>query len=219
MNILAIETGVLPPLDSYLDRDNNIPPEDGNQPPPPPPAEIDPIWRDHGAFWPYVPNAPGGSSGFGSQPPSQPPSPGLSYQAPRTPSVRHRSATPSHHSSGNSQPRSAQSDPFSGRARSRSRTLMEEGNSFPPVQPWDVYDQYTPRLGRPNLGVPWGFSPADYPQEYIDGLASGKYRDIPQYTPWKQGGRPILNPDWVDPEAESSRAAACHEGLESPLAP
>ena len=50
MNIPAIETGVLPPPDSYLDRDNNIPPEDGDQPPPPPPAEVDPIWRDQGAF-------------------------------------------------------------------------------------------------------------------------------------------------------------------------
>ena len=100
VNIPAIETGVLPPLDSYLDRDNNIPPEDGDQPPPPPPAEIDLIWRDQGAFWPYVPDAPNGSGGFGSsQPPSQPPSPGLSY---RTPSSRHRSVTPSHHSSGNS---------------------------------------------------------------------------------------------------------------------
>ena len=103
VNIPAIETGVLPPPDSYLDnRDNNIPPEDGDQPPPPLPAEIDPIWRDNGAFWPYVPNAPGGSGWTDSQPPSQPPSPGLSYQAPRTPSTRHRSATPSRHSSENS---------------------------------------------------------------------------------------------------------------------
>ena len=45
MNIPAIETGVLPPLDSYLDRDNNIPPEDGDQPPPPLPVETDPIWH------------------------------------------------------------------------------------------------------------------------------------------------------------------------------
>ena len=52
MNILAIETGVLPPLDSYLDRDNNIPPEDGDQPPPPLPVEIDSIWH-HGHPMPY----------------------------------------------------------------------------------------------------------------------------------------------------------------------
>ena len=102
VNIPAIETGVLPPLDSYLDRDNNIPLEDGDQPPPPPPAELDPIWHDQGAFWPYVPDAPNGSGRFDSQPPSQPPSPGLSYRTPRTPSLRHRSVTPSHHSSGNS---------------------------------------------------------------------------------------------------------------------
>ena len=89
MNILAIETGVLPPLDSYLDRDNNIPPEDGDQSPPPLPAEIDLIWHHQGASWPYVPNAPDGSGGFDSQPPSQPPSPGLSYRTPRTPSSRH----------------------------------------------------------------------------------------------------------------------------------
>ena len=43
VNIPAIETSVLPPPDSYLDRDNNIPPEDGDQPPPPPPVEVDPI--------------------------------------------------------------------------------------------------------------------------------------------------------------------------------
>ena len=78
VNIPAIETSVLPPPDSYLDRDNNIPPEDGDQPPPPP-VEIDLIWHHQGAFWPYVPDAPDESGGFDSQPPSQPPSPGLSY--------------------------------------------------------------------------------------------------------------------------------------------
>ena len=101
VNILAIETGVLPPPDSYLDRDNNIPPEDGDQPPPPPPVEIDPIWHNQGVSWPYVPDTYDESGGFDSQPPSQPPSPGLSYRTPRTPSSRHRSATPSRHSSGN----------------------------------------------------------------------------------------------------------------------
>ena len=101
VNIPAIETGVLPPPDSYLDRDNNIPPEDGDQPPPPPPAEIDLIWHQQGASWLYMPDAPNGSGGFDSQPPSLPPSPRLSYHTPRTPSSRHRSVTPSHHSSGN----------------------------------------------------------------------------------------------------------------------
>ena len=71
VNIPAIETGVLPAPDSYLDRDNNIPSEDGDQPSPPPPAEIDLIWHQQGAFWPYVPDAPRGESGgFDSQPPS-----------------------------------------------------------------------------------------------------------------------------------------------------
>ena len=56
MNILAIETNVLPPLDSYLDRDNNIPLEDSDQPPPPPPVETDSIWH-HGPSWPYVPDS------------------------------------------------------------------------------------------------------------------------------------------------------------------
>ena len=131
VNIPAIETGVLFPPDSYLDRDNNIPLEDGDQPPPPPPAEIDPIWRDQGAFWPYVPDAPNGNGGFDSQPPSQLPSPGLSYWTPRTPSLRHRSVTPSHHSSRNSQPRSAHSHLSSGNARSRSHMLTEEIGTFP----------------------------------------------------------------------------------------
>ena len=124
MNIPAIETGVLPPLDSYLDnRDNNIPPEDGDQPPPPPPAEIDPIWRHQGAFWPYVPDTYDGSGGFDSLPPSQPPSPGLSYRTPRTPSSRHRSVTPSHHSSGNTGSRHS----LSGNTSARSWTLTELG--------------------------------------------------------------------------------------------
>ena len=224
VNIPAIETGVLPPPDSYLDRDNNIPPEDGDQPPPPLPAEIDPIWRDHGAFWPYVPNAPGGSGGFDSQPPSQPPSPGLSYQAP---SSRHRSVTSSHHSSGNSRPRSTHSHPSTGNTGSRSQTLTEEGNPITgrPITP-NTYDfdairrnaiemtraSYTPRRGIHQND--------DYPQEWRDGLASGKYKDIPWYDQWKRGNSiPVLNPDWVDPGAESSRAAAHCEALESPLAP
>ena len=123
VNIPAIETGVLPPLDSYLDRDNNIPPEDGDQPPPPPPVEIDPIWRHQGYSWPYVPDADDESGGFDSQPPSQPPSPGLSYRTPRTPSSRHRSVTLSHHSSGNT----GSCHDSSGNTSVRSRTLTELG--------------------------------------------------------------------------------------------
>ena len=121
VNIPAIETGVLPPPDSYLDRDNNIPPEDGDQPPPPPPAEIDLIWRHQGAFWPYVPDASDESGGFDSRPPSQPPSPGLSYRTPWTPSLRHRSVTLSHHSSGNT----GSCHDLSENTSARSQTLTE----------------------------------------------------------------------------------------------
>ena len=117
MNILAIETGVLPPPDSYLNRDNNISPEDGDQPLQPPPVETDSIWH-HGPSWPYMLDAPHGNNGDDSQPPSLPPSPGLSYCTPRTPSLRHRSVTPSHYSSGGS--------------RSRSQTLTELSKA-PPI--------------------------------------------------------------------------------------
>ena len=123
MNIPAIETSVLPPPDSYLDRDNNIPPEGGDQPPPPLPVEIDPIWHHQGASWPYVPDAHDGSGGFDSQPPSQPLSPGLSYCTPRTPSSRHRSVTPSHHSSR----KTGSCHNSSGNTSTRSRTLTEPG--------------------------------------------------------------------------------------------
>ena len=125
VNIPAIETGVLPPPDSYLDnRHNNIPPEDGDRPPPPLPTEIDPIWCDYGSSWPYVPDAPGSGSFGSSQPPSEPPSPGFSYQTPRTPSSRRRSATPSHHSSRDG---SSRHDTSSGSTSARSRTLTEPG--------------------------------------------------------------------------------------------
>ena len=151
MNIPAIETGVLPPLDSYLDnRDDNIPPEDGNQPPPPPPTEIDPIWHDHGAFWLYLPNAPGGNSEFDSQPPSQPPSPGLSYRTPRTPSSRHRSATPSHRSFGND---SSCHDSSSGNSSARSRTLTEPGI---PASEQEV-SRALPKLFNDGMGAKWGY--------------------------------------------------------------
>ena len=123
VNIPAIETGVLPPLDSYLDRDNNVPPEDGDQPPPPPPAEIDPIWHHQGVNWPYVPDTYDESGGFDSQPPSQPPSPGLSYCTPRTPSSRHRSVAPSHRSSGNT----GSCHALSGSTSARLQTLTELG--------------------------------------------------------------------------------------------
>ena len=81
MNIPAIETGVLPPLDSYLDSDNNIPLEDGDQPLPPLPVETDSIWH-HGHPIPYVPDAPDNDDDGDSQPPITPLSPGLSYCTP-----------------------------------------------------------------------------------------------------------------------------------------
>ena len=105
VNIPAIETSVLSPLDSYLDRYNNIPPEDGDQPPPPLPVETHSIWH-HGHPMPYVPDVPNDGDDDDSQPPSLPPSLGLSYCTPRTPSFRHRSVTLSHHSSGGSHLRS-----------------------------------------------------------------------------------------------------------------
>ena len=78
VNIPAIETGVLPPPDSCMNRDNNIPPEDGDQPLPPLPVEIDSIWH-HGHPMPYVPDAPHDGGDNDSQPPSIPPFPSLSY--------------------------------------------------------------------------------------------------------------------------------------------
>ena len=116
VNIPAIETSVLLPLDSYLDRDNNIPPEDGDQPPPPPPVEMDSIWH-HGHPMPYVLGAPCDGDDDDSQPPSLPPSPGLSYCTPRTSILRHSSVTLSHCSSGGS--------------RLRSQTLTEQVKSPP----------------------------------------------------------------------------------------
>ena len=92
-------------------------------------------------------------------------------------------------------------------------TLTEEGNPFvpsiQPVRPWMPYDLYTPRQGTLIQG--------DYSQEWIEGRQSGKYLDTPWYDQWKRGEKPVLNPDWVEPE--SSRAAARREALESPLAP
>ena len=53
--------------------------------------------------------------------------------------------------------------------------------------------------------------------EWTEGLRSGKYTDIPWYDQWKKGMQPVLSPSYV--EAESSRAAARRQALESPLAP
>ena len=211
MNIPAIETGVLPSLDSYLDnRDNNIPPEDGDQPPPPLPAEIDPIWRDHSAFWPYLPNAPGGSSEFDSQPPSQPPSPGLSYRTPRTPSSRHRSATPSHrYSFGDT----GSCHTSSGSTSARSRTLTEPGI---PVSEREVL-RTQPKFRSDGAGARWEY-------EVTMGDGSVRQRSVSPYTR-ERLWIPVTGNDGTiaghRPASPStvSRVMAHRQLLESPLAP
>ena len=193
----------LPPLDSYLDRDNNIPLEDGDQPPPPLPAEIDPIWHHQSAFWPYVPNALNGSGGFDSQPPSLPPSPGLSYCTPRTPSSRHRSVTPSHHSSGNTS---------SGNTGSRSWTLMEPGDPVPAME----ISRSRPIFTDTGLGSRW---------EYEITMSDGTTWHCPVSPPTVSKLMiPITMSDGtiryhpVSPLTVSQVMAHC-QALESPLAP
>ena len=64
-----------------------------------------------------MPDAANNGNDYHHQPPITSPSPGLSYRTPRTPSLRHRSVTLSHHSSGGS--------------HSRSQTLTEQMKSPP----------------------------------------------------------------------------------------
>ena len=160
----------------------------------------------------YVLDVPQNGSGDNSQPPSLPPSPGLSYRTPRTPSLRHRSVTPSHHSSGGS--------------RSRSQTLTEQMKSPPHLTEaldgscayWDqvvtmsdgttrvrpvspvIFDEIihtgnenarimahrlaleSPTVPRP-LAIPHT-EIASYPREWRDGACSGKYSYIPSYMGW-----------------------------------
>ena len=191
MNILAIETGVLPPPDSYLDRDNNIPLEDGDQPLPPPPVETDSIWH-HGSSWPYVLDTPCGNGDDDSQPPSLPPSPGLSYRTSRTPSLRSRSVTPSHHSSG--------------RSRSRSQMLMEQVETSPCLTELSK----APISTEYESGARW---------ERTVTMSDGTTR----VRPMSPGTlHKLMGPYWsrfYSPAAENSRALACHQALESPLAP
>ena len=123
------------------------------------PVEIDPIWRDQGAFWPYVPNTYDESGGFDSQPPSQPPSPGLSYRTPRTPSSRHRSATLSHRSSRNT----GSCHTSSGSTSARSQTLTEPGI---PAYEQEVL-QTLPRLRNDGTSARW---------EYEITMGDGKIR-------------------------------------------
>ena len=199
VNIPAIETGVLPPPDSYLDRDNNIPPEDDDQPPPPPPAEIDLIWHQQGASWLYMPDAPNGSGGFDSQSPSLPPSPGLSYRTPRTPSSRHRSVTLSHHSLGNTS--------------LRSRTLMEPDHSASCLT---EVSKSQPVFHDTDFGARW---------EYEIMMSDGTVQHHPvSPSTVSQLMIPITMSDgtiWHRPASPPtvSRAMARHQALESPLAP
>ena len=158
--------------------------------------------------------------------------------------MRHRSVTPSHHSSGNSRPRSALSHPSSGDTGSRSHTLTEERNPFAferemfpptparPVTPrtydieFDAVRDHARQLARRQaIDTPsaphFGTIPAQtdsYPQEWWDGARSGKYSTIPSQMEWRQGMLPEPS-RLFDAEAENSRAAAHRQALESPLAP
>ena len=209
VNIPAIETSVLPPPDSYLDRDNNIPLEDGDQPPPPPlPVEIDPIWRPQGTSWLYVPDTLNGSGGFDSQPPSLPLSPGLSYHTPRTPSSRHRSVTPSHYSSGNA----GSCHNSSGNTSARSQTLTEPDPSASVTE----VSQSQPIFTDTDLGSRW---------EYEVVMSDGTTQHRPVSPPTASKLMiPITVADGTIRHRPASpptvsRVMAHRQTLESPLAP
>ena len=89
------------------------------------------------------------NGGFDSQPPSQPPSPGLSYHTPRTPSSRHRSATPSHHSFGDTGSCHTSSENTS----ARSWTLTEPG--IPASEQEVSWTQ--PKLRNDGTGARWEY--------------------------------------------------------------
>ena len=189
VNIPAIETSVLPPLDSYLDRDNNIPPEDGDQPPPPPPppVETDSIWH-HGHPMPYVPDAPNGNGDDDYQPPSVPPSLGLSYCTPRTPSLRHRSVTLSHHSSGGS--------------CSRSQTLTKQMKSPPrEKEAHDGSDYYWDWIVTMSDGTTWVLPVS--PVTSSDLICTATSREHAE----------------ISNVPENPRILAPHQVLESPIIP
>ena len=57
-----------------------------------------------------------------------------------------------------------------------------------------------------------------YPQEWWEGARSGKYSTIPSQMEWRQGVLPEPS-RMFDAEAETSRAVAHRQALESPLAP
>ena len=196
------------PPDSYLDRDNNIPPEDGDQPPPPLPVEIDPIWHHQGASWPYVPDAPNGSGGFDSQPPSQLPSPGLSYRTPRTPSSRHRSVTPSHRSSENTGLHHSSSENTS----TRSRTLTEPDPSASVTE----ISRTQPIFTNTGFGSRWEYeiTMADGTTQHWPVSPSTAFR---LWIPITVGDGTIRHCPALP--STVSRVMAHHQLMESPLAP
>ena len=85
VNILAIETSVLLLPDSYPNRGENVPLEDDDDAPHPlPPVESDPNWWPPGphVYYDRLAGGNGHQSTPGDSSPSNPPSPGLSYQTP-----------------------------------------------------------------------------------------------------------------------------------------
>ena len=158
----------------------------------------------------YVLDAPHGDDDDDSQPPSLPPSPGLSYRTPRTPSLRHRSVTPSHHSSGN--------------GRSRSQTLTEQVATSSHLT---EKSRSQPVFADYEFGARW-----EYEVTMSDGTTW--LRPVPPPILNKLM-MPIVTLDGatrfhpVSPltldrlipphQEETSRAAARRQALESPLAP
>ena len=153
-----------------------------------------------------MPTAPNRSGGFDSQPPSLPPSPGLSYRTPRTPSSRHRSVTPSHHSSGNTS--------------SRSRTLTEPDNSASLLT---EVSRSRPIFTDTGFGSRW-----EYEVTMLDGTIQAhpaspstvsKLMILITMSDGHVQHRPA-SPQTVDHVVEeTSRAMACRQALESPLTP
>ena len=161
-----------------------------------------------GCFWPYMLDAPTGSGGFDSQPPSQPPSPGLSYHTPRTPSSRHRSATLSHHSSRDDTSRHHSS----GNTSARSRTLTEPDPSASVTE----VSRSQPIFTDTGLGLRW---------EYKVVMADGTIRCCPVSPPMASKLMiPIIVVDGTIQHHPAlpptvSRVMARRQALESPLAP
>ena len=180
-----------------------------HQPPPPPPVKTDSIWR-HGSSWPYVPDDPHDNGGDDSQPPSPPPSPGLSYRTPRTPSLRHRSATLSHHSSKET--------------RSRSRTLTESVDTSSCLT---EISRSRSVLVNYDLGARWEcevmMSDGTTQLCPVSPLTLNKLMTLITMSDGTTRLRPV-SPSTIDllmipNQEETSRAMACHQALESSLAP